>query len=156
MSGTYRMSEQERIHKLVRGEKEKEDGMKGILYIQRQVDFVVSDFCLGETGGQWPCTVGTIEATDLQGDALNANHAPRSLDMYAAAAARSVDSSQERKSPFFFFLYLLQLVGPVFRCSYAIKLFRPPFFFQVTCLAISFVFNWVSHQPTFAWIVLGL
>lgn len=102
MSGTYRMSEQERIHKLVRGEKEKEDGMKGILYIQRQVDFVVSDFCLGETGGQWPCTVGTIEATDLQGDALNANHAPRSLDMYAAAAARSVDSSQERKSPFFF------------------------------------------------------
>jgi hypothetical protein len=48
------MSEQERNPQTRPKKKEetKRRNERNPLYIQRQVDFVVSDFCFGETGGQ--------------------------------------------------------------------------------------------------------
>jgi hypothetical protein len=137
--------------------------MKGILYIQRAPSrlccFRLLSWGNGRTMAMY--TDSRERLADLRGDALNANHALRSLSHVHSSGGGGPECRRPRKEISFFFqprciisfaigrpssgAYSLH-IKPFRRRPYLLFFFS---FFQLTCLAISFVFNWFSHPANF-------
>lgn len=137
-SGTYRMSEQERNPQTrprrkekKKKKKKKEDGMKGILYIQRAPSrlccFRLLSWGNGRTMAMY--TDSRERLADLRGDALNANHAPRSLSHVHSSGGGGPECRRPKKEISFIFQPLCIISFAIGRPSSGayslhIKLFR--------------------------------